>query len=516
MSKKALVLVSVMLTLILLAISPAVAQESVLTVAVASEMTSLETWLASSEVNCNGCINVVEPLVTRDFNTGEMLPYLATAWERLDDQSVQFELREGVTFHDGSAFNAEAVATYINFLFDEENGYGAAENITATLSAEVVDEFTVKIMSADVDPILLEKMYFVNISSAQQITENPESYSTEIIGTGPYMFEEWRRGELISFVANPNWWGNEEPEAARGIVTYDSLVWRFIPDDTVRAAAAQAGEVDIAQFVTPDACISAADMDGIRCESLASVETMFMRSGNQGFTGDLRIRQALMYAIDKELIADTILGGTATATGQIVIPAATGYNPNLEPYPYDPERAAALLEEAAADGIEVDQPITIASREGLHAGHDEVVEAVAAMLTEAGFNATVEILPVDVFNPTWSSYSDDPDQPGNWLAVHLHGNEILDLYFSGTKYFGCDGSSSLYCNPEVDAMWEAANQFSGEERNQALQDVAEYVYDDVGNGIIAHLNFSYLVSDNVTWVPQLDHRIQAKEAAPAS
>ncbi len=198
-----------------------------------------------------------------------------------------------------------------------------------------------------------------------------------------------------------------------------------------------------------------------------------------------------------------------------MIPVTTGYNANLGPYPFDPERSRALLEEAAADGIDVDQPVTIASREGLHPRHDEVAQAVAAMMADVGFNTSVEVLPVDVFNPTWSSYSDDPNQPGNWIAVHLHGNEVLDLYFSGIRYFGCDGSSSLYCNEEMDAMWEAANLLSGEARDLALQEAAEFAYNDFGNGIIAHLNFSYLVSDDVTWVPQLDHRIQAKEAAPA-
>ncbi len=498
------------------ALQPVQAQESVLTVAVASEMTSLEGYLASSEANCNGCINVVEPLVTRDFETGEMVPYLATSWEIVDDNTLEFTLREGVTYHDGSDFNAESVAAYINYVYDPANGLPASDSLTNVITAEVVDEFTVRIVAENADPILLQKMYTVNLESGQLITDSLDEYPTTLVGTGPYMFEEWRRGEQISFVANPDWWGNDDPEAARGAIAFDRLVYRFIPDDTVRAAAAQAGEVDIAQFVTPDACEGAADLDDVRCESLASVETMFMRMGNGGFMSDIRVREAMILAVDKELIADAIMGGTATVTGQIVIPVTTGYNPDLPPYPFDPERASALLEEAAADGIDVGQPITIASREGLHPRHDEVAEAVAAMLAEVGFNTSVEVLPPDVFNPTWSSYSDDPDQPGNWIAVHLHGNEVLDLYFSGIRYFGCDGSSSLYCDEEVDAMWEAANMLSGEERDLALREVAAVAYNDFGNGIIAHLNFSYLVSEGVAWQPQLDHRIQAKEAAPAS
>ncbi len=301
-------LVTILAALVLVpALQSVNAQESVLTVAVASEMPSLAGYLASSEANCNGCINAVEPLVTRDFETGEMVPYLATAWEVIDDNTLEFTLREGVTYHDGTPFNAESVAAYVNYVYNPDNGFPASDSLTNVITAEVVDEFTVRILAENADPILLQKMYTVNLESGQLITETPDQYETMLVGTGPYIFEEWRRGEQISFVANPDWWGLDDPEAARGAVAFDRLVYRFIPDDTVRAAAAQAGEVDIAQFVTPDACESASDMDGFRCESLASVETMFMRSGNQGFMGDIRIREAMILAVDKELIADAIM-----------------------------------------------------------------------------------------------------------------------------------------------------------------------------------------------------------------
>lgn len=490
-------------------------EASELVVAVAAEMTSLEAPLASSEVNCNGCLNVVEQLVTRNFSTGEIIPLLATSWEQLDDRTIQFQLREGVTFHDGSPFNAEAAAVSINYMFTADLTSDIGGFIGAELSAEAVDEFTLNVMAAEPDPIMLEKMYFVVISSARQIQEAEETYATELIGTGPYMVEEWRRGESITFVANPDWWGHDNPEEALGSVSFERLTWRFLPEDTVRVAAVQAGEVHIAQFVTPEQCNAVEGDDSLRCASVASVETMFLRSGNHGLFSDIRVRRALNLAIDKELIIETLLGGAATITGQIVNATATGHNSSIEPYPYDPDEARALLEAAAADGVDVGKEFTLASRQGLHAGSSEVVQAVEAMVNEVGFNAVAESMPPDSFNPQFSQNWKDVEGERDWVAIHLHGNEILDLWFSYVNYFTCDGGLSLYCNPEVDALWEEARTLSGEARDLKLQEAAQVAYDDVAYGLVAHLDLAYLISEGLDWEVKLDHRLLAKEMAPA-
>ena len=487
---------------------------SVLTVAVAQEPTHLEATTAAGETNCNGCRNVMEMLVRRNYETGEVLPMLATSWERIDDKTLQFTLREGVTFHDGSPLNAEAVATSINYMWEAELVNVLTGFVGGVLSSEAVSEYVVNVSAQDPDPILLEKLYFVVISSAKQINEEPETYASKLVGTGPYMMEEWRRGESITYVVNPDWWGHDDPEAAGGSVTFDKLIYRFLPEDTVRAAAAQAGEVDIAQFVTPDQCKTAADDPNLRCESAASVETMFARMGNKGMFEDIRVRQALNLAIDKESIVNTILGGAATITGQIVNATATGHNPNLEPYPYDPDAARSLLEAAAADGVDVGQEFTLASRQGLHAGHVEVIQAIEGMLNEVGFNATVAVMPPDTFNPAFShNWAEVEGQP-HWVAVHLHGNEILDLWFSYVNYFVCDGPVSLYCNEEVDMLWEEARTLSGEARDLKLQEAAQVAYDDYAHGLIAHMDLSYLVSEDLNWTVKLDHRLQAKEMSP--
>ena len=342
---KRLLIISVLLIALVLSsfAAPLAAQDNELVIAVAIEPVSLDAWRGFAETGGPGFLNVVEQLVSRDFATGEIIPVLATSWEQIDDTTIQFQLREGVQFHDGSPFNAEAAATSINYAFDEDNAFDILDFVGGSMSAEAVDEFTLNVFTADPDPTLLNKMYFVVISSAQQLNDDPDSYSTELIGTGPYRFVDWSRGESITYEANPDWWGNDNPDEAGGQISYDTLTFRFLGEEQVRAAAVEAGEVDIAQFVTPDQCAAADDISEIRCESGPSVETIFIRMDtNSPMFSDVRVRRALQLAIDKELIIDTILGGAATVSGQIINETALGTQSSFDALPLRPRRGTQI------------------------------------------------------------------------------------------------------------------------------------------------------------------------------
>jgi len=177
-------------------------------IAVGIEPVSLDAWRSFAGTGGPGFRNAIEQLINRDFTTGEFVPILATSWERLNDTTIRFTLREGVTFHDGSPFNAEAAAASINHTFDADNAFDLLDFL-GTMSAEAVDEYTLDISTPEPDPILLGKVEWVGISSAKQLAEDPDAYHTEIVGTGPYKFVEWRKGESITYEANPDWWGSQ-------------------------------------------------------------------------------------------------------------------------------------------------------------------------------------------------------------------------------------------------------------------------------------------------------------------
>ena len=513
LQRKNLLIIS--LLLLLLPAAALQAQDDTVVIAVGIEPVSMDAWRGFAETGGPGFLNAVEQLVTRDFESGEMVPLLATAWEWIDDRTIQFTLREGVSFHDGSYFNAAAAAASINHTFDPENAFDLLDFV-GSMSAEAVGDYTLNVSTPEPDPILLNKMYFVPIGSAQQLMDDPDSYHTNLIGTGPYRFVEWSSGESITYEANPDWWGHGMMDEAGGEVVFQRAVYRFLPEDQVRTAAVQAGEAHIAQYITPEQCAEVSMSDSARCESAASVETIFIRMDtNSPMLGDVRVRRALQLGIDKDLIIETILGGTATATGQIVNDTALGHSPDISPYPYDPEEAAALLEAAAADGVPVDMEITLGARIAVMPGIDETLQAIASMWGDLGLNVSIEFFDPEGFGQVMLVNIKDVPEDRNFVAVHLHGQELLDYHISYRFYFSCDGILSVYCNDEAEALWNAAEPLAGAERDATLQQLNQVAHDDVAAGYIGHLDFSYAVSNALDWSLKLDHRLQAKEMSPA-
>jgi peptide/nickel transport system substrate-binding protein len=479
-----------------------------LVIAFQTESQGLESHFAAFEVNSPGLRNVFEMLIDRDPQTGEIVPELATSWERLDDTTIRFYLREGVTFHDGSPFNAESAAFGINWTWSEENNFPIRTFVGPEITAEAVDEYTLDVSTAEPDPLLFGRMYFSAMPSMQAIEEDPEAYPTNPVGTGPYKFVEWNRGQDVRFEANPDWWGHDNPEA-RGEVVFDRIEILFRPEASVRTAMLVKGEADIATFLPPDQCEVAEVNEGSHCETVPSLETLFVRFDEPSpVLGDERVRRAIMLAIDSDTIIDEIIEHGTPAV-QIVGPTAVGYNPELEPYPYDPERARELIAEARQDGVPIDETtLMINVRQAAIPRIAELAQAVLASLRDVGLNVDMQIQEASVFNP---EYAEWPSPDRNYITIHPHGNEIMDYAASLDAYYRCQTVASTICDPEVDEMIDESNELSGQERVEKLQEIAEYVHEKVHTGFIAHLDLAYGVNDRIEWDIPLDHRIHAKD-----
>ncbi|MAP39752.1 MAG: hypothetical protein CL879_09065, partial [Dehalococcoidia bacterium] len=319
--------------------------------AVTEEPAGLDGWRTYKAESGPGMLNMVETLISRDPDTNALVGELATGWEPVDELTWRFTLREGVTFHDGTPFNAEVAAFMINLNYSEENNYEPRLFMGPQISATEVDDFTIDIITAEPDPILPARVYMAGITSLKQIQEDPDSYSTHPIGSGPYKFVEWRRGDRLVMEANPDWWG--AGAASRGEANYDVVEILFRPESAVRAAAVEAGEVDIAMWLTPEQCESINKRAETRCEGRASPETIVigMDQVDNPLLGDNRIRKAMILALDRETMVDQFFDNQATIATQMAGPGAFGWNPNLVAHPYDPDQARALVAEAKADGV---------------------------------------------------------------------------------------------------------------------------------------------------------------------
>lgn len=469
------------------------------------EPDTLENWRSYSTDGHPVLRNVQEALLNRDPVTNELVGELATSWEQTDDVTWRFHLREGVTFHNGEAFNAEVAAFGINYTWSPENNFQIYQYIGPDMNATAVDEYTLDIVTDTPDPILPSRLYFSPLPSMRQVQEDPDSLPVNPIGTGPYIFSEWNRGQYIRMEANPDWWGHTA-EDAHGAVTIQEADFVFRGESAVRAAMVTAGEAQFARFLAPEDCATTP-----QCETASSVETIFLRLDTMHpAMSDIRIREAIGLAVDKQAIADQLFGGGEPAS-QLVGPSATGYNPDLEPYPYDMERAAQLVEEAAADGVDITAPITVATRQGIYLRNDEFAEYVSNQLNEIGLSAHSEVIEIAQYNEQFDvNYADVPEDRG-WIATNPHGNEIMDVSSTAQAYYSCDGGSSTYCDPALDEALEAAIPLTGEERVEALQEVTRMYYEDYGSIPVIHMPLNYGLAEGVVWQPRLDGFILLKE-----
>jgi len=306
---------------------------------------------------------IYETLVEYKPGGTEVVPALATEWQpSADGKEWTFKLRQGVKFHDGTDFNAEAVKlnfdrwrstsdplhkggefAYYTYMF---GGFDADSVIQ---DVQVVDPYTIKFVLKQIQASFLQDLAMVPfaIASPTAIKANPEKLITEPVGTGPFKFVSWAKDDQIVLEANEAYWG--------GAPAIKRLVYRSIPDNNARLVALQAGDLDVMDGVEPAfvATIQATGQFDIAERPAMNVGYLAFNVQKEPFT-DSRIRQAINYAINRDELNTAFYGVLGTRAVSPLPPAVGGYNPDVATYPYDPEKAKELLAEA---GYGPDKPL---------------------------------------------------------------------------------------------------------------------------------------------------------------
>lgn len=330
-----------------------------LTRAMTSEPVSLDP-----QGPANAGLNLALPylydtLITRT-REGKFVPHLAESWQvSPDGKSVEIKLKSGVKFHDGSPLNAAAVV----FTFDRFKKVGdkspIAANIKSMSKVEAVNDTTVRFTFAEPNASVWGtlSMPYAAILSPSAVQGNADDFSTKAVATGPFKLGEWKRGVSITLVRNPDYnWGPAETKN-KGPVLLDKLVFKVIPDASTQMSALQSGDVD-AVFVTEPAQLTQAKTDkGLKTDAI-NLDSLIYLGYNVAKApfDDVKVRQALSYAVDKADIVKTALGGLGLEAGTPLPPSLLGYDKALESYgqKYDPAKAKTLLTEAGfaqgADG----------------------------------------------------------------------------------------------------------------------------------------------------------------------
>jgi len=463
-------------------------------------------WESYSSFGYSIIRNVAEGLVNRNAKN-ELVGELATKWEATSPTTWRFYLRPNVKFHDGSPLNAEAAAFSINDTWSKENNYRIRTFMGPEFKATPVDELTLDITTETPDPILPERLYFGPIGSMKQLKERPDEVQLKAIGTGPYIFQEWAKGQHIKLTANPDWWGNGSADA-QGTASIKDVTFQFRAEREVRAAMTRTGEADIARWITGDQCSTTPN-----CQAAPSLETIFVRMDIVNPTlQDKRVREAIALSIDKDAIITEVMGGGDVAR-QLVGPSATGYNANLQPYPYDLNRAKQLIAEAKAAGVPVDAPLTMLVRRAYIVGLEDAAEAIAAVMVQIGLTGTkTQGVETAVHADLWGANTGNGIDPSRgMLGTHAHGNELMDYSSTVTAYYTCPARNSTVCDQTLGAMHAKALPLTGAARQKAYEEIAQYIRDQFYTVPIGHPKFYYGLSSKVDWTPRLDGFIMLKE-----
>jgi len=467
--------------------------ETAITIALEAEPSTLDPQATFDGQTRRVIENVYERLVDRDLDDpSQLVPQLAANLpERVDETTWEIEVRDGVTFTNGEPFDAAAAAASINRMIDPELDSELLDQVDTITGAEAIDDTTVRITTTGSDPVLPARLYMIHMVPPAYSQE--EGFTREPIGTGPYELAEWVAGDHMELVRNDDHW-DAQP-------AIENVTFRFLPETQSRVAALQSGEIDLAMAIPPE---STADVpQAIRRDGL---EYPYLRLKNyEGPFADERVRRAAALALRTTDYIDTIYQGNASpANCQMNGDGVFGYNPDLEPYPFDPDEARNLLAEAGYDGEEV----RIIAPSGRWLKFEELSEAVAADLQDVGFNVNMELVPLD---PWLTEFVQQIGEGQPDAALSSFANELQDGdRISG--FIGRSGAASSYDDPELEAeLDEARTQLDLEERNQIYQDVYAEICDEIA--FIPLLTFQdvYGAAENLEWVPRFDGTARVEE-----
>ena len=435
----------------------------------------------------------------------EIIPQLATEWEWSEDgKALTMKLREGVTFHDGEPFNAEAVAANIDRSKNLEESRRKSE-VASIESTEVVDDLTIQINLANPDATLLAQ--FADRAGMMVSPKAAEAAGADFgnnpVCSGPFQFKERVQQDRIVLEKFADYWN-------AGEINFDSVTFLPITDGTVRLANLRAGDVDMIER------LAATDVASVKADDSLQLE-MAVSLGYQGITinvgngdksqsplgQDARVRRALSLAIDREALNQVVFEGVMAAGNQAFPPTSPWYSADHPIPARDVEAAKALLAEAGAENIEIELQLStdpVAQQVG------QVIQSMAA---EAGINVKI------VAKEFATQLSEQT--AGNYQASQIGWSGRVDPDGNIHQFMTCEGgiNDSKYCNPAVDELLNAARTSNNvEERKAKYDEAAAILAEDMPIIYLYHQTWIWALADKVQgYVPYPDGMIRLENVS---
>ena len=473
----------------------AAAGDNDLIIAVLSDADSLDAHGSNDVPSSNIQVNIYEPLISQTED-GDLEPLLATDWEAVEDDLWEFTLRDDVTFHDGSELTADVVKANFDRVLDPDIASPRAFLYEMVEEVIVVDDYTVQFQTEfPFAPLPSHIAHSGGAIMSQEIIEadyeaiedggQPGDYINDNpVGTGFFQFESWSPGDNVVLNKNEDYWGEE--------AKVDSVTFRVVPEDLTRIGELETGAAHIIHPVSPSDTGRVEETDGINLYEQESLSLAYIGFNmEEGPLADQQVRQALSMAINKDDIILGVMDGTAEPAVGPIGPQVFGYSDQVDPLPYDPERAQEMLAEAGyEDGFET-TIWTNDARERM-----DIAELVQDQLGEIGVDVEIEVL-------EWGAYLDETAEGNHdmfilgWTTVTADADYGMYALFHSSQH-GSPGNRSFMSNDELDDILDEARREADPDVRTALyEDAMEILVEDAPMLYLYHQNYLVGLRDEV-------------------
>ncbi|SKC90188.1 glutathione ABC transporter substrate-binding protein [Maledivibacter halophilus] len=446
-------------------------EKNTLIVGLAAEPKGIDPHPVNDVPSGNALVQIYETLITQDVDMN-IQPLLAETWKQIDDLTWEFKLKKGVKFHNGE----ELKASDVKFSFQRACESARIGHIVGMIDAdniEIIDDYTVRIPTKEPFSALLPSLCHTGgmILSEKAVNEAGEAYGEKPVGTGPFKFVEWKRGDSLIFERFDDYHGEK--------AKIKKLVMRVIPERTNRVIELETGGIDV--------CYDIGANDITRLEENEDIEVYRKISFSTGYLGmnclddkfkDARVRQAVNYALDVDAMVNSVLKGVGTVAKGPLTPNVPGANLELKPYGHDIEKAKQLLKEAGFENGLKTELWTNENKDRIN-----MAEIIQAQLKEVGIDVEVKIL-------EWGAMLEGLNNKEHEMLIlgwnNSTGDPDIGLYapFHSSKH-GKGGNRVCYTNKRVDELLDLGRKtFDTEKRNEIYYEVQEIIYNEAAWGLL--------------------------------
>ena len=479
-------------------------KNATITISLGSDLETMDPHTNTSALTTTLHRYLFDTLMHRPNGT-DLQPWAAKSVKQIDPKTLEFKMREGVTFANGEDVDAQAVR--YSLMRPLQPGFKTVLTPLFRVidRVDVVDKWTVRVYMKTSDPGLLRRLadYGHLVPPRYYSRLSPEEAALKPVGSGPYRLARWEKGVEIVFEANPDYWKPDAPHVK---------TIRVVPikEDGTKVAALLKGEVELVNQVPAQYIEKLKGAADTRVELVRGTRVFHV-----GFTHgidsplkDIRVRKAVAHAIDRSVLVKNVVEGYGIVANQPLHQWTEGYDAKRTwPYEFNPQKSRQLLAEAGyPNGLDVD----FISPEGRYTKDKEVAQAIAGMLQAAGFRVKHTSVVWNRFVETFNGRNNPGAKP--FIYYIGYGNGTGDTDASISAVAACKGAWSGYCNADLDrALDEAASTMDRKKRDVIFRNITTLMANDVSHVMLWQEDSVYGMRKNIVWAIRNDDRVYGWE-----